>query len=133
MTGWDKARANTQESGLGRTIAVGMYPHGASPTGVYDLAGNVAKWCMNQHGEPRHKLAEANASRAVRGGTWGGNSDYARCDYRSDYEPVCRFDYLTFRLLCVSPAKIPKRSRKKRVRCGYARQPVGQQSLSTIF
>ncbi len=42
---WDPAkepwRANTSESELGRSTAVGMYPAGASPAGVLDMAGTL--------------------------------------------------------------------------------------------
>lgn len=38
-------RANTFESGLGCTTAVGMYPAGTSLDGVLDLAGTVWEWC----------------------------------------------------------------------------------------
>jgi len=38
---WQEGFANINESHLGRTTAVGMYPQGQSKQGVYDLAGNV--------------------------------------------------------------------------------------------
>ncbi|MCB0069116.1 MAG: SUMF1/EgtB/PvdO family nonheme iron enzyme, partial [Caldilineaceae bacterium] len=37
-------RANTQESSLGQTTPVHMYPQGATPGGIHDLAGNVWEW-----------------------------------------------------------------------------------------
>ena len=43
---WDPLRehwrANTSESDLGRTTAVGMYPAGASAAGILDLAGTLS-------------------------------------------------------------------------------------------
>ena len=46
--------ANIYERGggatfLAQTIAVGLYPHAASPYGVLDLAGNVWEWCLNEY------------------------------------------------------------------------------------
>jgi hypothetical protein len=38
---WDGRLANTYESGLGRTTAVGMYPAGAGECGALDMSGNV--------------------------------------------------------------------------------------------
>ena len=45
-------RANTFESRLGSTTAVGMYPAGASPTGALDMAGTVWEWCLNKFDAP---------------------------------------------------------------------------------
>jgi formylglycine-generating enzyme required for sulfatase activity len=45
---WDPAYANTWESHLGRTTAVGVYPQGASPVGALDMSGNVEEWCLNE-------------------------------------------------------------------------------------
>ena len=42
---FDEAKSNTKESGLGDTTAVGTYsPHGDSPYGCADMAGNVQEW-----------------------------------------------------------------------------------------
>jgi hypothetical protein len=65
---WLEGRANTTESRLGRTTAVGMYPGGASSHGVLDLAGNVWEWCLTRYDEPR-KEAAGDARRVVRGGS----------------------------------------------------------------
>ncbi len=40
-------RANTFESGLGHTTAVGMYPAGASPADMLDMAGTIYEWCLD--------------------------------------------------------------------------------------
>ena len=44
---FDSAYANTQESDLQRTSPVHMYPNGASPEGVWDLAGSIWEWLMD--------------------------------------------------------------------------------------
>src|SRR3954469_24391645 len=41
------APADTRDSGLRRSVAVGLYPRGSSPQPVRDLAGNVWEWCVN--------------------------------------------------------------------------------------
>ena len=42
---WRGNFAKTAESGLARTIAVGLFPHGRSAAGAMDMAGNVWEWC----------------------------------------------------------------------------------------
>jgi hypothetical protein len=43
---FDPAKANTSESGRIGTTAICTYPQGATPTGIYDLSGNVWEWTM---------------------------------------------------------------------------------------
>jgi hypothetical protein len=79
-TEWDGQKANTEESGLNRTTAVGMYPSGASRSGLMDLSGNVWEWCSNEYASPfdvqqridhAHGIATPRPEpRAVRGGGW---------------------------------------------------------------
>jgi formylglycine-generating enzyme required for sulfatase activity len=100
---WVSNKANTSESGLSRTTAVGMYPQGASPIGALDMCGNVWEWCLNEHGNPKQAEVSGKESRAVRGGCWYGGRDYARCAYRDYYHPDNRVDLIGFRLVCASP------------------------------
>ncbi len=100
---WDPSCANTYESGLNRTTAVGVYPQGASPVGALDMGGNVWEWCLNEFDSPKKTGVSGEAGRAVRGGSWGNSPDYARCGYRYDYYPDLRLDNVGFRVCCVSP------------------------------
>jgi hypothetical protein len=79
---WDSNRANTEESDLSRTTAVGLYPHGAWPNGPMDMSGNVWEWCLNVHKNPSQVDIESKEPRSVRGGSWGYAQAYARCAYR---------------------------------------------------
>jgi len=92
---FDTAFANTRESELGRTTAVGLHPQGASEEGVLDLSGNVWEWCSN-------KYHEDNESRVLRGGSWSYNSQNARADSRYDH-PCSRYDDVGYRVVRSAP------------------------------
>lgn len=81
------ARANVEESGLGCTTPVAMYPAGAffpssSEGGIMDLAGNVWEWT-------RDPWKKERPSKALRGGAWLWKADRARVG-------SCDYDYLEF-------------------------------------
>ena len=71
---WDGSRCNSTESQLGRTTAVGMYPHGATEQGVVDMAGNLWEWCVNTYEQPEtpesQRIDESKTQRVLRGGSW---------------------------------------------------------------
>ena len=101
---WDSSKANTSESGLSRTTAVGMYPQGASPVGALDMSGNVREWCLNEYENPKRVEVSGEKSRALRGGGWSRGRVYARCAYLLwYYHPDLRYGYVGFRLVCASP------------------------------
>lgn len=82
--GWRPGHANTSESGLGRAIAVGMYPHGAAACGALDMAGNLWEWCLNKYREPEVcKVDASNDPRALRGGSFFLNLNNAAASYRN--------------------------------------------------
>jgi formylglycine-generating enzyme required for sulfatase activity len=54
---WHDDHANTIESGLGGTLAVGMYPPGAAPCGALDMAGSVWEWCDDEP-DPGHHVPD---------------------------------------------------------------------------
>ena len=102
---WVEGRANTSESHLMRTTAVGMYPQGASSHGVLDLAGNVREWCVTDYKGPEGRGAGRGdeARRVVRGGSCGCDRDDARCACRLVNHPGYRRGYIGFRVVRVSP------------------------------
>lgn len=100
---WDGNRANTDESELSRSTAVGMYPQGASPVGALDMSGNVWEWCLNEYDRPSNIAPAGDARRVVRGGSWSGDRTYARAAYRYNLAPGSRSGGIGFRLACSSP------------------------------
>jgi formylglycine-generating enzyme required for sulfatase activity len=87
---WDSDRANTVESDLNRSTAVGMYPQGASPVGALDMAGNVWEWCLNTYDNPSQTTLSGDVRRVLRGGSWDGSRDLARAAFRNGYGPLNR-------------------------------------------
>jgi hypothetical protein len=87
--GFDRSRANTVESGPITTTPVGLYPHGRSPFGVDDLAGNVEE-CVTDEYRPypggqaiSDDLALIRGDyRVARGGCFTRFGDLARCSRR---------------------------------------------------
>ncbi len=90
-------RANTIESGIGQTCAVGLFPQGNSPYGVLDMAGNVWEWTLSKFekypyisGDGRDDVKDKKAPRVLRGGSFFGNAGDARCAYRNWGYPLDR-------------------------------------------
>ena len=85
---FDPANANTSETGIGRTTAVGMFPTGASPYGCLDMAGNVWERTRSKSKKYPYKSDDGredlkgNAGRVLRGGSFDLNRRYARCAAR---------------------------------------------------
>ena len=97
--GFDNSRCNTEESGIGGTTPVGVYPGGVSPYTVQDMAGNVWEWTAGKH-------EDVSGSRVLRGGSWSDNRDYARCAFRNWYNPGNDWSNFGFRVV-VSPISPP--------------------------
>jgi len=77
---FDKDKANTEESGIGGTLPVGVFD-GASPCGALDMAGNVWEWTSSEYDKD---------TRVLRGGAWGNSGWLARCACRGDGLPAFR-------------------------------------------
>jgi len=101
---WDGRFANTSESGLSRTTAVGMYPRGATNCGALDMSGNVWEWTLTEYGSGKSDNTRSAEPRVVRGGSWGFNQDDARASYRDVSGPDGRDGSLGFRVVGVVPS-----------------------------
>jgi len=99
---WDAARCNSNKSRLNRTTAVGMYPSGATPQGLLDMAGNVWEWCLNKYEQPEVPeslpIDESNTSRVIRGGSWFNLPETLRASDRYGHNAGTRNLNIGFRL-----------------------------------
>jgi hypothetical protein len=73
---WDSQNANTEESGLARVTAVGLYPRAVSPFGVHDLSGNLWEWCSDIYEDTDRRVGQ-DGPRVVMGGAWTSNGENA--------------------------------------------------------
>ena len=108
---FDAGKANTGETGIGHSSAVGCFPQGSSSYGCQDMAGNVWEWTRSLYGQypypPNQKeqvqrediTAGNDRARVLRGGSYWNFQWGARCAYRLRHAPLYRLDYLGFRLV----------------------------------
>lgn len=85
----DPSRANYDETKVGVATPVGLFPRGATPEGIQDLAGNVWEWTADRH--------ESGKARVVRGGSWYDFSSNLRASHRYRSHPEYRLDSFGFR------------------------------------
>jgi formylglycine-generating enzyme required for sulfatase activity len=87
---------NTRNKGIGETTPVGTYsPKGNSPYGISDMAGNVWEWTRTFRGEN---------TAIMKGGSFGDDYLYARCDTRAVYSLPTSAPSFGFRLAIVPKA-----------------------------
>ncbi|ACF44538.1 SUMF1/EgtB/PvdO family nonheme iron enzyme [Pelodictyon phaeoclathratiforme] len=72
---------------VGYTTPVNRYPEGATPEGLYDMAGNVWEWCNDSVG----------SDRVIRGGSWNYGAVRCRSAYRNGNTPGRRRSGVGFR------------------------------------
>ena len=102
---WDASRANSTESGRGKTVDVGSYPNGVSPAGALDMAGNVWEWVADWYDKDYYKRGSdrnlggptTGTYRVLRGGSWNLNPINLRAAYRFHNSPDARNDFIGFR------------------------------------
>ena len=108
---FDKARCNTEESGIGTTTPVGSYPNGASPCGAQDMVGNVWEWTSSLYNSYPYSQTDGRESpdstrhRVLRGGSWCEDTRGVRAACRlGDDRPGYFSDYIGFRVVWASPS-----------------------------
>jgi formylglycine-generating enzyme required for sulfatase activity len=94
----------------GGVTAVGKYPKGASPLGVYDLAGNAGEWVNDWYSESfssaetrNPKGPERGTAKVMRGGGWYDIAARITTTKRMSASPTHRDDATGFR--CAADAK----------------------------
>ncbi len=101
---WKEGYANTEESGLSRATAVGMYPHGAAVCGAMDMAGNLSEWCLNDYQDITRISLEKSYSKVLRGGSFLISHTGASTSYRNYYdEDFGYYHYFGFRVVAGPP------------------------------
>jgi formylglycine-generating enzyme required for sulfatase activity len=94
----------------GGVAPVGKYPKGASPFGIYDLAGNAAEWVSDWYSESfsssesrNPKGPETGTAKVLRGGGWYDSAARITTTKRMFANPAHRDNATGFR--CVADAK----------------------------
>jgi sulfatase modifying factor 1 len=90
---------------VGHTVAVGSYPEGRSPLGLYDMAGNVFEWVSDWYDAEYYADSPAEnpqgpdsgTQRVVRGGSWGDFSFLQRSTNRGALGPEAALNFIGFR------------------------------------
>jgi formylglycine-generating enzyme required for sulfatase activity len=98
---------NVVEAGIGRASPVGVFPEGASPTGVFDMAGNVWEWCSSRYADYPQGAAQVQADfvlnesgPAVRGGAYNIQNELSGWSARTWYFPsLHQYNFMGFRVV----------------------------------
>ena len=113
---FDPSRSNLSvgaQTAAGKTVPVGLYPHGVGPFGLYDGSGNVWEWGGDKVSRPKlwsregliyllaKLLAGGGTVYSTRGGSWWSDfEEIARCAYRDRNHPNDWNYNVGFRLVC---------------------------------
>jgi formylglycine-generating enzyme required for sulfatase activity len=98
---FDADKCNSKESNLKGTTAVGAYPDGQSPFGIFDGAGNVWEWTSDWYQAYRGSLYELSRYgtqfKVLRGGSWFDGQELQRTTARKSFDPNQGFSTIGFR------------------------------------
>jgi formylglycine-generating enzyme required for sulfatase activity len=111
----DPNYANSLDTGIGSTSAVGCFPRGASPYGVLDMAGNAWEWTRSLWGKEWKKpefgypydsedgredlQARVEMRRVLRGGAFDNDWRDIRCAHRISNHPQREGEVIGFRVV----------------------------------
>ncbi len=108
---WQGGIINSREAGVGRSTAVGSFPHSTAVCGAQDMSGNVWEWCQSRYADEPYRAddgrenLDSQARRVVRGGSWHFNQNLVRAASRAHFHPGARDYLLGFRLVRRSPSQ----------------------------
>jgi formylglycine-generating enzyme required for sulfatase activity len=105
---FDWTQCNSSRLELEDTTPVGIFPGGASPYGVLDMAGNVWEWTRSVYRhypygptDGREDL-RAEGARVLRGGSFRSSDVEVCCTYRYSSNPGSRHRTYGFRIIVTS-------------------------------
>lgn len=120
---WDQDLANTAENRPDATTPVGIYPHGASPYGALDMAGNVCEWTSSMYKpypyttDDERENPNAEWLRVLRGGSWYGRAGGALSAARGYGTPALRDADFGFRCVRAPQGSPGKRMLRTYIGC----------------
>ncbi len=92
-------------AGIGGPTRAGAHPHGASPAGALDMAGNVWEWVSSAYRPYPYDASDGreepddSVPRVVRGGSYLDGADGVRCSARRPMLAAARDTYVGFRVV----------------------------------
>ena len=92
---WENDKANTLESGINRTCAVGCFVACASPCGGLDFSGNIGEWTNSSPSDNAHDIATI---RVVKGGSWHNGKQHARSSKKDGFSSRWTSSTIGFRV-----------------------------------
>lgn len=93
---FDQLKCNSAHLHLKDTSPVGIFPAGASPYGVLEIAGNVWEW-TSSFWTDSYKTQSDSSRKVLRGGSWRNNNECFYSSYRYGGQGIFRFNNFGFR------------------------------------